>query len=261
MRIGTGAAPVEHGYAPAVGGDRQLASWLLGQRRAIEGAMAAELRDRGLPAAGSTEAEALRRLRSFAVMALAQGDDAAPSLEGLRLRARRMGPILDAWLAGACAVAGPEAPRVSARLEPLVARFREAVRATAPAVRASGAPRPSRRRAVSAAIDRIGDAFLAIDPESGRIADANPAAGALLATTRDALVGADAMGFVPEPDRAGWWTELDAIAEGDGARHFSGRLRDGEGREVRVDTRITRFATRTRTLALCVARARSASAP
>lgn len=205
----------------------------------------------------SAEAEALRRLRSFTILALGNGSSAPPCLEGLRVSERRMAPMLDAWLAAASRVAGPDHAAVNARLEPIVARFRAALQATPTAVRASGAPLQSKRRAVSAAIDRIGDAFLAIDPDTGRIADANPAAGALLATTRDALVGAEAMAFVPERERASWWTELDAIAEGDGSRRFQARLRDRNGKEVLIDAQLTRFATRTRTLALCLARPRS----
>ncbi|MCP5065220.1 MAG: PAS domain-containing protein [bacterium] len=206
------------------------------------------------PGARSPEAEALRRLRSFAVLTLGNDSSAPPSLEGLRVSERRLAPMLDAWLEGICRVAGPDHAEVRSHLEPILRRFRAELRTTPSAVRASGAPSPSKRRAVSAAIDRVSDAFLAIDPDTGRIADANPAAGALLATTRDALVGAEAMSFVPEPDQAGWWTELDAIAEGDGNRRFQGLLRDQNGGRVTVETQLTRFATRNRTLALCLAR-------
>ena len=83
-------------------------------------------------------------------------------------------------------------------LAPFVERFLLSLRDTARARRASGAPVSGQRRAVTAAIDRVCEAFLAIDVESGAIADANPAAGALLGTTRDRLLGADAMSFVPE---------------------------------------------------------------
>lgn len=236
-----------------VGEDRRLASWLVNQRSAIDRALAERLGPR-LPAASSHEAEALRRLRSFAVLALARGITSPPSLEGLRLRERRIAPLLDAWLASAGDAAGPDEDTVRASLTPLVDQFREALRSTASAVRASGAPRPGKRRAVSAAIDRVSDVFLAIDPDSGTIADANPAAGALLGTTRDALVGGAAMDYVPEARRDRWWTELDAIAESGEVRRFRSRLRDAQGHEVVVDASLTRFATRARTLALLVAR-------
>ncbi|MCP5055195.1 MAG: PAS domain-containing protein [bacterium] len=207
------------------------------------------------PGARTAEAEALRRLRSFAVLALGTGSTAPPSLEGLRVSERRLAPLLEAWFEAACSVAGPDHAKVRERLVPILTRFRAELRTTPSAVRASGSPRTSKRRAVSAAIDRVSDAFLAIDPDTGRIADANPAAGALLGTTRDALVGAEVISFVPEPEQIGWWTELDAIAEGDGNRRFHGQLRDKNGRDVAVEAHFTRFATRNRTLALCLARA------
>jgi len=110
------------------------------------------------------------------------------------------------------------------------------------------------RRAVSAAIDRVCDAFFAIDVETGAIADANPAAGALLGTTRDRLLGSDAMAYVPESAREAWWTQLDAVSEGAEPRRFRGTLQDSGGRPLAVDATITRFATRSRTLALVLAR-------
>lgn len=233
--------------------DRQLASWLVGQRGAIDRALRARLGPR-TPAASSHEAEALRRLRSFAVLSLAQGEAGSPSLDGLRVRERRIAPLLDAWLASVSELARPDEDAVRTSLAPLVDRFREALRSTASALRASGAPRSSQRRAVSAAIDRVSDAFLAIDPDSGTIADANPAAGALLGTTRDALVGGAAMDYVPEAKRERWWTELDAIAESGEVRRFRSQLLDAQGREVAIDASLTRFTTRARTLALLLAR-------
>lgn len=236
-----------------MGEDRQLASWLVGHRTLLDAGLRAELGDR-TPSPASGEAEALRRFRSFLVLSLAQDADADPSLEGLRVRPRRLDPLLDAWLVVACRAAGPDAPRVEARLAPRLDRFRQACRATASAVRASGAPRKSQRRAVSAAIDRVADAFLAVDPDTGAIADANPAAGALLATTRDALVGAEATGFIAPLSHERWWSELDAIAEGADPRRFPARLRDAAGREHEVEASASCFATRRRTLALIMAR-------
>jgi PAS domain S-box-containing protein len=173
----------------------------------------------------------------------------------VRTGERRMRRLLDAWVCAAAREAGPEAPAVQSALAPVVERFLLSLRETAQARRASGAPVPGHRRAVSAAIDRICDAFFAIDVETGAIADANPAAGALLGTTRDRLLGADAMAFVPEDERERWWTELDAVSEGAEPRRFEARLRDCGGRPLPVDATLTRFATRSRTLALVLARA------
>ena len=234
-------------------GGRALAGWLLTRRSAIEG----ELRDRlggAAPAGGAPEAEALRRFRSFVLLALTQGEGAAPSLEGLRTGERRARRLIEAWLEAAALVAGPDQTAVRAALTPLVERFALALRETGRARRASGAPVAGQRRAVSAAIDRVCDAFFAIDAETGAIADANPAAGALLGTTRDRLLGADAMEYVPADGRALWWAQLDAVSEGSEPRRFRACLQDAGGRPLAVDATVTRFSTRSRTLALILAR-------
>jgi PAS domain S-box-containing protein len=236
-----------------VGERRRLAGWLVARRREIEQGMA-HVPGGALPSAASPEAEALRRLRSFAAAALLYGDAAAPALDGLRVDLARTGPLLVAWLDAAAAAAGPDAGAVRAALEPILARFTLGLRSCDAGRRSAGAPRTSNRRAVAAAIDRVADAFLAIDTTTGCIADANPAAGALLGTTRDRLLGASALDYVPEPAREGWWSELDALAEGGEPRRFAATLLDGSGRPVGVEASATRFATRQRTLALVVAR-------
>jgi PAS domain-containing protein len=235
------------------GEGRQLAGWLVSRRQEIERAMERAHAGR-LPAAASAEAEALRRMRSFATAALLHGDDAAPALDGLRVDLAKTGPLLLAWLEAAASCAGPDAAAVREALEPLLARFAVALRACDGSRRAAGTPVKGSRRVVAGAIDRVTDVFLAIDTETGRIADANPAAGALLGTTRDALLGASALDFIPEPARDLWWSQLDALAEGSEPLRFSAPLVDGTGRSVGVDACATRFATRQRTLALVVAR-------
>jgi PAS domain S-box-containing protein len=107
---------------------------------------------------------------------------------------------------------------------------------------------------VVAAIDRVREAFLAIDTDTGAIEDANPAAGAMLGVNRDALVGILAMNFVPKEARSTWWTHLDAIDEGDETRLFEAALVDASGSRVTVEASLTRFATRGRTLALVLMR-------
>ncbi len=211
------------------------------------------------PSAGSAEVEALRRFRSFAASALLRGSSAAPPLDGVRVNERRLLALLDAWVESAAQLAGERASAVREALDPLLARFRTALRQTSAGRRARGAP-TTRRRIVVAAIDRVADAFLAIDTDSGDIADANPAAGALLGVNRDALLGVQAMSFVPQPAQPAWWTELDAMAEGAEPRRFHSALMDAGGRAFAVDATVTRFTTRGRTLALVLARPRSNSA-
>ena len=138
-------------------------------------------------------------------------------------------------------------------LNPLTARFGLALRTRSAGRQTKGKPRVA-RRAVSAAIDRVADVFLAVDAADGLIADANPAAGALLQLERDALLGLDFFSVVPESQRDRWWAHLDGTAEGAESRHLTARLQDISGQEVPVEGTITTFATRSRTLALFVLR-------
>ena len=205
------------------------------------------------PEAGAAEAEVLRRFRSFAASALQRGNAAEPALDGLRANERRVLALLAAWTQAAAEVAGEQGAAVAAALAPLLERFRNALRSTGSARRARGAPRGN-RRAVVAAIDRVCDAFLAIDADSGRLVDANPAAGALLGVARDALLGVEVSAFIETSAQADWSTALEAMTEGAELRRFPLRLRDASGATIAVDCTATRFATRERTLALVLAR-------
>jgi len=233
---------------------RELAAWLIARRRGIERVLASQLGE-AAPGPGDPEAEALRRFRSFAAAALQRGAASPPSLDGLRVPEARVAPLLEAWCGAAASVAGERGPALRAALEPLVARFRAALRETARARRRSGAPRAG-RRAVRAAIDRVADAFLAIDVDARRVVDANPAAGALLGTSRDALLGADAGSLLPEGEHEAWWTHLDALAEGGDARRFRATLRGADGSPLPVEASLTRYAKRAQLLALLLVRPR-----
>jgi PAS domain S-box-containing protein len=234
-----------------VAGAPDLAAFLIAQRAAIGAALAQRLGP-AAPGPGAPEAEVLRRFRSFASAALMRGSADPPALDGLRAHERRVVALLDTWVAAAADLAGTHGPRLSEALRPLLEQFLAALRQTASGRRARGAPRA--RRAVMAAIDRIADAFLALDADDASIVDANPAAGSLLGVARDALLGVDALSFVPDAQRDGWQVELDAVSEGAEPRRFATRVRDARGRELPVDCSVTRFATRERTLALVLAR-------
>jgi PAS domain S-box-containing protein len=233
-------------------GDPEIAAWLITRRQQIEQAMELRLGP-AAPAAGSSEAEVLRRFRSYAAVSLRRGVPTEPALDGLRPNERRITALLSAWCEAAGDVAGPESERVTAALDPLLVRFRNVLRTTHSGRKKSGKPRAG-RRAVMAAIDRICDAFLAIDADSGRIVDANPAAGALLGVARDALIDVEATAFIPSDARSGWWTQFDAVTEGSEPLRFRTSLADRTGAAIPVDCTVTRFATRDRTLALVVAR-------
>lgn len=211
------------------------------------------------PAAGSAESEALRRYRSFLCAALVRGEAPPPALDGLRLNERRVMALIEAWTAAADRELGADGVDLRSTLAPYRDEFRTALRTSSGGRKQSGRPRVT-RRAVSAAIDRIGDAFLAVDTDTGEIVDANPAAGALLGLQRDALLGVDSLRFVPGSAQNGWWTELDAMSEDDATRSFQARLVDVGGGPVEVDATVTRFATKGRVLALLVVRPRAADA-
>jgi PAS domain S-box-containing protein len=195
----------------------------------------------------------LRRFRSFASAALRRGDAAQPALEGIVANEKRVAALLDAWVEAAAEVAGPDATALRAALGPWLKTFQASMRTSSAGRGRSGAPR-TRRRVVSAAIDRVADAFLAVEADTGRVVDANPAAGALLGVARDALLGVEAMAFVAEGSRHDFQCELDAVAEGAEPRRFRGRLRDAQGDEVPVECSVTSFAIRDRSLALILAR-------
>ena len=215
---------------------REIASWLIARRPEIEKIMASRLGP-AAPAAADPESEALRRFRSFAASALQRGKAQTPALDGIKVNERRVIALLHAWTDAAEGVAGPMGAEVREALDPLIDHFRLSLRTTSSNRRSRGTPR-AKRRAVVAAIDRISDAFLAIDVDTGVIADANPAAGALLNLGRD----------------ADWWNRLDALAESDEPTVFRAALMDAAGVTVYVDASVTLFATRGRTLALVLAR-------
>lgn len=205
------------------------------------------------PRAAGPEAETLRRFRSFTNIALHRGEIRPPALDGLQLNERRMGALLEAWLEAGTSLAGPDGPEIRRQLGPLVEQFRATLRQTASGRSASGKPRAARRQVV-AAIDRIADGFLAIDTVSCIIADANPAAGALLGTPRDALLGVEVDAFLADAERPLWRARLDAMAEGGDHARFESTLVDVSGGGMTVDVSLTAYPTRGRTLALAVLR-------
>jgi PAS domain S-box-containing protein len=233
-------------------GNADLAAWLVVRRAEIEGVLAARLGP-ARPDAAGPESEVLRRFRSFAASALRRGGAAQPALEGIVANEKRVSALLTAWVEAAAEVAGSGGGDLRSALAPWLRTFQGSLRTSAAGRGRSGAPR-TRRRAVNAAIDRVADAFLAVEADSGRVVDANPAAGALLGVARDALLGVEATAFVAEDSRRGFQDELDAVAEGSEPRRFRGSLRDAHGGAIAVECSVTAFPTRDRTLALFLAR-------
>jgi len=166
--------------------------------------------------------------------------------------ARRLA-LVEAWSQAAARVAGPHGSEIATALQPIVASYRNALRGQNRSRRSRAAPR-SARRAVSAAIDRISDAFLAVDADTGRIVDANPAAAALLGVARDALIDVEVDRFLPAGAREQWWTHFDAVTEGTEPRRFRAPLADKSGAAIALDCTLTGLSTRNRSLGLVVAR-------
>lgn len=238
--------------------NRELAGWLIAQRPAIEASMNERLGP-AAPATSSPEAEALRRFRTYVSTALVRDAVDPPALDGLRVNQRRTEALLVAWVDAASEAvsrngsngdAGIDAQGV---LAPLAQQFKVHLRSTATGRKSRGTPR-AKRRAVVAAIDRLAEGFLAIDTDTGTIEDANPAAGALLGLNRDELLGVDAMSFVPEEVRSELWRELDAIGEGAETHVFATTLRDSRGVALDLSVSSTRYAARSKTLALLLLR-------
>lgn len=228
------------------------ASWIVVRRAEIDRALATRRRG-DLPGPGTPETEALRRFRSFAASALRRGDAGAPALDGLRVDATAVAQLVEDWCRAAGDVAGERNDELLRQLSPLLARFRSALLGTELASEAQRAPRIA-RRAVGGAIDRIADAFLALDVDTLAIADANPAAAALLRVNRDALIGGDVMRFLSSDARDAWRSALEPLAESAAPRRFRSTLVDARGDRIAVDVHATRVASRDRVLALVVAR-------
>jgi PAS domain-containing protein len=232
--------------------NRELGTWLLGQRKQIERSLNARLGP-AAPGGPGPEAETLRRFRTFVSTALMRGQAPPPALDGLRPNERRVMALLGAWTDSASALAGPRGNELRAALEPLLEDFRMSLRGNHASKQKKRKPQVA-RRAVSAAIDRVVDGFLAIDVHEAEIVDANPAVGILLGVEKDTLFGVDLMSFVPGPAQPAWWSHLDAVSEDGQAARFSAPLQDVHGHAMTFEVSATRFATRGRTLALLLLR-------
>jgi len=237
--------------------DVEWGGWLVSRRPAVDRALAAGAAGPGLvpPPAGSPESEALRRFRSWAAAELRRGaSGAGPPLDGVRADPVRAVRAIEAWCEAAVAVAQPRGNELRALLAPLAARFTAALTGARLARHAARAPRAP-RRAVAGAIDRIADAFLAVDLADGLVVDANPAAAALLHTPREALLGAAAERFVGADTRALWADELAELVESDEPRRFRAVWVDALAHPVAIEAHATRHQpTRDRLLALVLAR-------
>jgi PAS domain-containing protein len=232
----------------------EWAAWIVTRRSAIERALALRLGD-ATPSPASAESEALRRFRSWAAASLRRGAaDTAPALDGLRLENEHAERVLQGWCAAAVEVAGSRGGELQGLLAPLEERFRAALLGTHVARQIRSSPRIA-RRAVVGAIDRIADAYLAVEVEEERVVDANPAAATLLRTTREKLIGASTSRLLHADTRLSWRDELAELLESDEPRRFRAIWVDALGRPIAVEAHATRHVVgRERVMALVVAR-------
>ena len=231
------------------GANLHWASFLVTRRAAIDRAM---LERTGGSGPGIADAEALRRFRSFATATLRRGEGADPALDGLRVEPERALHWVQRWCEAAVANAG-EGAALETLLTPLRQRFEAGLRGHQLSRRAKKA-KPAKRRAVSGAIDRVADAFLAVDLDSGQIADANPAATALLGVSREVLLGRHATRHVDRDSRELWSDRLESLGESGEGQRFRVVWRDEFLSPVAVDINAAPHLTRRRRLALLTAR-------
>ncbi len=199
------------------------------------------------------ESETLRRFRSFATASLRHGEIGEPALDGVRVEPDRALLWVGRWCEAAVAAAGERGDLLDAALTPLRQRFATGLRGQQLSRRATRA-KPAKRRAVSGAIDRVADAFLAVDLDSGEIADANPAALALLGVERELLLGRRATRHIDRDSRELWTERLESLGESGEGQRFRVIWRDEFLSPVAVDVNAAPHLTRRRRLALLTAR-------
>ena len=79
----------------------------------------------------------------------------------------------------------------------------------------------------------------------------------VLGVERDALLAIDSLSFVAPEAHLAWEEALDALTDNEEERHLELRLQDVRNEAISVSLRLTRFATRQRTLALVMVRPQS----
>lgn len=229
----------------------EWASYLVTRRTAIDRLLAG--RRSGATSPGPSASEALRRFRSFAASTLRRGEGAEPALDGLRVDPEATSQWIEHWCDAAADSAGARAPELRKVLAPLQKRFTQSLRG-AQLARSAKRAKPAARRAVIGAIDRIADAFLAIDIDSGEIADANPAAATLLGKERPELVGRRALRFIDRESHELWNERLENVGESGEGQRFRVIWRDEFMSPVAVDIWASAHLTRRRRLAIITAR-------
>jgi PAS domain S-box-containing protein len=238
---------------------RSIALHLDRHRTAIEGEVDRRLGRAEPPP--EARAEIVRRFRSFCRLASVDWNIARPSLEGLA------GQSCDG-LENAVRVATEAA--VTCGLDPaggellamLSERFRSGIRRQLrPEDFEPSAPRARERRKranagkrVRAAIDRIDDAYIALNLEDGRIFDVNPATEALLGAETNALLDHEFCDWIAPADR-GQYQSLEArLDAGESAPPTLLSFRRRSGEPVAAEVSVAAHTISGRRLAIFVVR-------
>jgi PAS domain S-box-containing protein len=206
-------------------------------------------------------AEIVRRFRSFCRLASIEVNAARPSLDGL---GGNSPAALEEALAAAVAIACDRDPgeAITLALRALEDRFRAGLRRSMQPPEEKKRRRGMRRvpnagKRVRSAIDRIGDAYVALCLDTGRIHDVNPAAENLFGIGAAALLQRPLADFVHPDDREafrGLEARLDA-GEGSGPTELS--LARPTGESVAVELTVANHTIAGRRLAILVARERA----
>jgi PAS domain S-box-containing protein len=204
-------------------------------------------------------AEIVRRFRSFCRLASIHPQAARPSLDGLSGNSPEgLERAVKLAVAIACEC-GPE-PAVEQALRSLEGRFRTGMRRILqprpPQERRSSKRRklPNAGKRVRAAIDRIGDAYVALWIDTGGIYDLNPAAERLLGGDAAALLGRKLAELV-HPDERVEFGELEArLDAGEDAGPIDLRLVRLDGDGVRVQLSVSNHTIAGKRLAIFIAR-------
>jgi PAS domain S-box-containing protein len=210
--------------------------------------------------------EVVRRFRSFVRLASIDLESARPSLDGLGGNsAAGLEKAIEIAVDVACLCEPPAAVKESLRT--LEARFRTGIRRIMRPSEPERKQRRGRRRAlhggkrVRAAIDRIGDAYLALDLESGRLADLNPAAEVLLGAPAVTMIEKPFVDLI-EPQARRAFGDLEARLDADEeTAPVSLAFQRHEGKAVPVEVSVAHHTISGRRLAIFVAREQHGAQP
>ncbi len=208
----------------------------------------------------AARAEIIRRFRTYCRLASLDSNAARPSLDGL---GGNEPAALERALSVAVEIAiecGPE-PEVAGALRRMEQQFRAAIRRLMLPVE-SRKQRKGRRRMpnagkrVRAAIDRISDAYVALNLDTGKIFDVNPAAEALLGADVAKLLDQSFEKLIAAQDRQ-FYSDLEArLDAGEDSGPIEIVLERPNGDFVRVECLISLHTIASKRLAIFTARER-----